>query len=148
MAYVWYLNQREHDEADRGYTRGAGEEEPFCLKCKDGGDMMLCDFDNGACSKSYHISCCNLKAVPEGVWECPRHRCAQCGVGPARTDAQGNARSPDAERMFPCRTCPITYCGRCLPPSSRHEADGEVRAARRPVAPTRPTAPARVRLQV
>jgi len=124
VAYVWYLNQREHDEANRGYSCGAGEEEHFCLKCKDGGDMMLCDFRDGACSKSFHPRCCGLKAVPEGLWECPRHRCIRCGVGPARTDAQGRPRTPDppsAETtLWPCRTCPKTFCTRCLEADATH----------------------------
>lgn len=103
-----------------------GEEEHFCLKCKDGGDMMLCDFRDGACSKSYHPKCCNLRAVPEGLWECQRHRCGRCGVGPARTDAHGRPRTPDAPsaatQLWSCRTCPKTFCARCLAPDATHVA--------------------------
>ncbi len=58
--------------------------------------------------------------VPEGIWECPRHRCITCGSGPAQTDAQGNLRTPTSpsdagSTLWPCRTCPTTYCDRCLP---------------------------------
>ena len=66
------------------------------------------------------MKCCSLKAVPDGIWECPRHRCKTCGSGPAQTDALGNPRCPDppgdaASTLWPCRTCPNTYCERCLP---------------------------------
>ena len=127
VAYVWYLNRREHDA--RG---GAGDEEHVCLMCKDGGDMMLCDFRDGECGKSYHSKCLSLRAPPEGVWECPRHRCGRCGVGPSRTDAQGRPRTPDppseATKLWACRTCPKTFCTRCLSPDTMHVAS-EVRRA-------------------
>ena len=38
------------DLKDAGFA--AGEEEHFCFKCKDGGDVMLCDFNDGACRRS------------------------------------------------------------------------------------------------
>jgi len=140
VAYVWYLNEREHQ--GRG---GAGEEEHFCFKCKDGGDVMLCDFNDGGCSKSYHVRCCNLKAVPEGHWECPRHKCGKCGASPPRgapkldetsksevaphvADAtQGRAKRVPGRgqyegtiHLWPCRTCPETFCGRCVPEGVLH----------------------------
>jgi len=122
LAYCMYLEQRERE----GMGKAPGEEESFCLKCKDGGDVLLCEFEfaNGVgCMKSYHPKCCHLKKAPEGLWECPRHRCVSCGAGPSRTDAQGNLRTPDTERMHTCRTCPVTYCGRCLPRSRMPEGD-------------------------
>lgn len=112
VAYIWYIRQRDAE----GVGLKPGEEEAFCLKCKDGGDVLLCDY--GGCTKSYHVRCCGLKTVPEGIWECPRHRCIKCGAGPSRTDASGKPRQPDigvASNLWPCRTCPITYCERCLP---------------------------------
>jgi hypothetical protein len=114
VAYVWYLKQREA----RGEGLVPGEEESFCLKCKDGGDVLLCDYSG--CTKSYHPACANLKTVPEGIWECPRHRCVQCGSGPSQTDVHGRPRRPDPPgeagcTLWACRTCPTTYCERCLP---------------------------------
>jgi len=114
VAYVWYLKQRENN----GEGLVPGEEESFCIKCKDGGDVLLCDYTG--CTKSYHLHCCQLKAVPEGIWECPRHRCVQCGCGPSQTDAHGKPRKPQKAgevgyTLWPCRTCPTTYCERCLP---------------------------------
>ena len=102
--------------------------------------------------------------MPEGIWECPRHRCISCGSGPSQTDANGKPRVPGAQAahtqqwrsytasppkchlsllsshthfshrisaplpiatpntdtdtastLWPCRTCPTTYCERCLP---------------------------------
>lgn len=109
VAYVHYLNYRE-----RNGHGGAGDEEYFCFKCKDGGDVMLCDFHSGGagqCCKAYHTHCCNLTAVPAGDWECPRHRCKGCGCGVV--DSSGDS---DDSRLWPCRTCPQTYCAKCLPP--------------------------------
>ena len=126
VAYVWYLNQREWKQREGGREFGAGEEEHFCFKCKDGGEMLLCDFDSPQCCKSYHTRCCNLKKAPEGVWECPRHRCVQCGVGPSATDAYGRPRPPEQRsdvRLWPCRTCPQTFCGDCLPDGVLHVAN-------------------------
>lgn len=83
------------------------------------------------CIKSYHLRCCNLKRVPEGLWECPRHRCINCGSGPSQTDSHGSQRQPDILEgdLRPCRTCPVTYCNLCLPPTSVATDDGdEVRA--------------------
>jgi len=116
-----YIEQRERE----GIGKSPGEEESFCLKCKDGGDVLLCDFEG--CVKSYHMRCCSLKKVPEGLWECPRHRCINCGSGPSQTDSQGHKREPDGAKLRPCRTCPVTYCDRCLPEASMSEGDtGEV----------------------
>ena len=115
LAYTLYLQQRQRE----GVGQCEGEEESFCLKCKDGGDVLLCDF--AGCIKSHHARCCNLKTAPEGIWECPRHRCITCGSGPSRTDAAGQERSPDvpnAVDIHACRTCPTTYCTRCLPEQS------------------------------
>ena len=114
VAYVRYLEQREA----RGEGLVPGEEESVCLECKDGGDVLLCDYLG--CTKSYHPACANLKIIPEGIWECPRHRCMQCGSGPSRTDMHGRPRRADPPgeagcTLWACRTCPITYCQRCLP---------------------------------
>lgn len=112
VAYIWYLKQRDAE----GIGRLPGEEESFCLKCKDGGDVLLCDY--GGCTKAFHMRCCGLKTVPEGIWECPRHRCVTCGAGPSHTDAQGRPRKPDtgpASTLWACRACPMTYCEKCLP---------------------------------
>ena len=112
IAYIWYLRQRDAE----GIGLKPGEEEAFCLKCKDGGDVLLCDYSG--CTKSYHLRCCGLKSVPEGIWECPRHRCVECGSGPSQTDASvrpRHAHEDVASTLWPCRTCPTTYCERCLP---------------------------------
>ena len=46
LAYVMYLEHRERE----GVCRLPGHEESFCLKCKDGGDVLLCDFGQLPCS--------------------------------------------------------------------------------------------------
>lgn len=42
----------------------------FCMVCKDGGDLLLCD----TCPCSYHMKCLNppMGIVPDGDWSCPR----------------------------------------------------------------------------
>ena len=41
----------------------------WCRFCRDGGDVILCDF----CELVYHKECLNppLEAVPEDEWKCP-----------------------------------------------------------------------------
>ncbi len=43
--------------------------EQFCYFCKDGGDVILCDF----CEHVFHKFCLNppMKEVPEDDWKCP-----------------------------------------------------------------------------
>ena len=49
---------------------GGGGHEYYCRECRDGGDLLLCDF----CPLAYHTACLNppLSAVPDGDWKCPR----------------------------------------------------------------------------
>ncbi|GMF35786.1 unnamed protein product [Phytophthora lilii] len=99
------------------------ESEDVCFCCKDGGDVIECDWKgmNGAfarCPKVYHegklapetllvrifasglidlsaaLDCLGYE-VPEGkTWVCPRHRCQDCGI----------------IAQFSCRFCVTSYC--------------------------------------
>lgn len=97
-----------------------------CFLCKDGGEVIECDFCFSAppitssstsanssissknnsrkktnrCLKVYHTYCLDF-AVPDTVaqWLCPRHFCSACG-------------SKDALR-FVCVFCPLTLCRNC-----------------------------------
>ena len=57
-------------EDDEEEEEDDSQHDQFCKVCKEGGDVILCDF----CSCVYHLHCLNppLKEVPEGEWKCPR----------------------------------------------------------------------------
>eukprot|EP01039_Chlorochromonas_danica_P004803 gene4803-5266_t len=81
--------------------------EDVCFLCKDGGDVVECDFcypvnsSRKRCLKVYHESCLDYR-VPEGVrWHCPRHLCSICGA---------------KEIGFACAFCPISICNNCVEP--------------------------------
>ncbi|UIZ28900.1 hypothetical protein KXD40_007223 [Peronospora effusa] len=80
------------------------ESEDVCFCCKDGGDLIECDW-NGIkgtfkrCPKVHHEDCLGYK-VPEGkTWVCPRHRCQDCGI----------------IAQYSCRFCVTSYCKGHLP---------------------------------
>ena len=58
-------------EGERG---GAGDSEgehaDFCYSCKDGGELLCCDF----CPLAYHLGCLTppMEEIPDGDWKCPR----------------------------------------------------------------------------
>ncbi|KAG6620885.1 set domain [Phytophthora cinnamomi] len=80
------------------------ESEDVCFCCKDGGDVIECDWKgmNGAfarCPKVYHEDCLGYE-VPEGkTWVCPRHRCQDCGI----------------IALYSCRFCVTSFCEDHLP---------------------------------
>ncbi|XP_048459532.1 histone-lysine N-methyltransferase NSD2-like [Rhincodon typus] len=71
---------------------GKKEHEDECFRCRDGGELVLCD--RKTCSKSYHLSCLSLTKPPFGKWECPWHHCDVCG-------------KPSV--VF-CQFCPNSFC--------------------------------------
>uniref|UniRef100_A0AAV1V6X1 RING-type domain-containing protein n=1 Tax=Peronospora matthiolae TaxID=2874970 RepID=A0AAV1V6X1_9STRA len=101
VTYFKFILKREiHDEFD--------ESEDVCFCCKDGGNVIECDWKglNGAlarCPKVYHEDCLGYR-VPEGkTWVCPRHRCQDCGdIAP-----------------YACRFCVTSYCEAHLPKDVR-----------------------------
>ena len=95
------------------------EGEDNCFVCKDGGEVVFCDFKG--CSKVYHPDCVGLSAdsLPER-FTCPAHACSKCERG-----------QPAAEAALPpgwrcCRTCPSLYCKACLPSELPHYGPGSV----------------------
>lgn len=85
--------------------------EDVCFLCKDGGDLIECDWTNRTyhsdfssavfdckCSKVYHSYCLNFEVKENVDWTCPRHFCSSCG-------------SKQLEYM--CLFCPISYCAAC-----------------------------------
>uniref|UniRef100_M4BQG2 RING-type domain-containing protein n=1 Tax=Hyaloperonospora arabidopsidis (strain Emoy2) TaxID=559515 RepID=M4BQG2_HYAAE len=101
VTYFKFILKREiHDEFN--------ESEDVCFCCKDGGNVIECDWKglNGAlarCPKVYHEDCLGYR-VPEGkTWVCPRHRCQDCGdIAP-----------------YSCRFCVTSYCEVHLPKDVR-----------------------------
>lgn len=115
--YFGFLIERETSS-----TAPAEPTEDVCFCCKDGGDLIECDWtgmDNSfaKCPKVYHectlsafmnhriqsidlislllLSDCLGYEVPEDItWRCPRHRCVTCGV----------------IALFSCRFCVTSYC--------------------------------------
>jgi hypothetical protein len=85
--------------------------EDVCFLCKDGGNLVGCDYcspsaassesiePNQRCSKVYHQDCLGFK-IPRGVsyWCCPKHFCSSCG---------------GKELQFMCLFCPISLCKEC-----------------------------------
>lgn len=54
---------------EKGDTSEEDDHDTFCRVCKDGGDVILCDF----CPLVYHMNCLHppMKNLPHGDWKCP-----------------------------------------------------------------------------
>jgi len=54
---------------EKGDTSEEDDHETYCRVCKDGGDVILCDF----CPLVYHMNCLHppMKNLPDGDWKCP-----------------------------------------------------------------------------
>ena len=57
-------------EGERGGGDSEGEHADFCYTCKDGGELLCCDF----CPLAYHLGCLAppMEEIPDGDWKCPR----------------------------------------------------------------------------
>lgn len=87
-----------------GPKRTAQPSDDVCFLCKDGGDLVECDWVCGRnkkirCRKVYHTYCLAYQ-VPESKdkWNCPRHFCDVCA---------------SASIVYMCKYCPISLCLNC-----------------------------------
>jgi hypothetical protein len=70
-------------------------EESLCFICKDGGQLITCDFPN--CPKVYHHVCAGVQNnVTNQTWHCPHHYCYECGL----------QNKPWVEASTQCGLCP------------------------------------------
>lgn len=56
----------------------------ICSVCHYGGDLMIC----GYCPCSYHLSCINLKDIPNEKWFCPSCCCGLCSMRDCKDDSE------------------------------------------------------------
>ncbi|KAI8022433.1 Increased DNA methylation 1 [Camellia lanceoleosa] len=93
--------QKRKRKRKRGYL-GCYQNDTICMVCHFGGELILCDH----CPSSYHLTCIDLKDVPEGKWFCPGCQCGLCCVRDACSD----------KRLFTevCRQCTRQYHVDCL----------------------------------
>jgi hypothetical protein len=74
-----------------------------CFLCKDGGDLIECDWkcpaakDGERCLKVYHTYCLDFE-VSDEKWCCPRHFCDMCGSQTLK---------------YICKYCPVSICANC-----------------------------------
>ena len=105
-SYVNYVD--DFYDNDKGHTKTGSttifNTEDVCFLCKDGGDLMECDYArcknkaNCKCLKVYHDYCLAY-AVPDGkIWFCPRHYCDNCASRSVK---------------YVCKYCPVSVCIDC-----------------------------------
>lgn len=84
-------DEKKEEEAD--------ESEDWCFVCKDGGDLLLCDYPG--CIKVYHPECVGRKKSvmkSEERWTCSWHTCSEC----------------NKTSKFLCLCCPTGICRFCI----------------------------------
>jgi hypothetical protein len=105
---VYYFSQyAEYLDRQSSPTTPECQQEPtedFCFLCKDGGDLIECDYRRKSCRqhcrKVYHSYCLGFGLEDDGTeWKCMRHYCALCG-----------AYNP----IVSCWYCPNSYCESCF----------------------------------
>lgn len=89
------------EDAARAQDETYIEGDDFCLACREGGDLLICEYPG--CKKVFHPGCANLERIPEGAWHCPYHECVSC-------------KGKVEDKSFYCSRCPTAYCQKkCMP---------------------------------
>lgn len=78
---------------------GDDPDDDTCGLCGDGGDLICCD----GCPSTFHLSCLDMKMLPEGDWHCPNCACKYCG----------KARGKSGSSLLSCRLCEKKYHKSC-----------------------------------
>ena len=75
-----------------------------CFLCKDGGDLIECDWkinnnSKSQCRKVYHNYCLSYEPPnDDNEWYCPTHYCYICGT---------------TKLKYSCIYCPVSICSKC-----------------------------------
>lgn len=110
--YVKNYEAARAEELKRWNIQNASEQqtEDFCFLCKDGGDLIECDYYRKSgvkknnvrihrCRKVYHSYCLSFNDNDVcGEWCCPRHFCDVCA---------------STEVKYMCKYCPLSVCSNC-----------------------------------
>ncbi|XP_058075045.1 uncharacterized protein LOC131223614 isoform X2 [Magnolia sinica] len=97
---------RSDPDARMKRDRSRWRSDNICSICRYGGKLVLCDH----CPASFHLSCIDLKDVPEGKWSCPTCRCGICG----KSDFNGDSEQFTAKTILYCDQCEREYHVGCL----------------------------------
>ncbi|KDQ15288.1 hypothetical protein BOTBODRAFT_187400 [Botryobasidium botryosum FD-172 SS1] len=100
------LDAPTHTGAIEKKKRKKFDSEDYCVYCRDGGDLVLCDW----CPRVFHAECHGQPLPRIGIL-CSQHACCSCA---RRTSEAGGM-------LFRCQTCWRAMCEDCLP-------DGEIEA--------------------
>lgn len=104
-----YINMRRVNQVSLEKEDESSESEDFCFLCKDGGNVIECDYGHNGkglstcgsgCKKVYHEYCLGYK-VPNDTsdWICMRHFCVMCG---------------SKDIIYQCEYCPFSSCKNCF----------------------------------
>ena len=95
------------EEIELPKTEGMFFTDDACFLCKDGGDLIECDWKRSfgnrrgrcSCRKVYHEYCLAYSVPDNKTWICPRHYCDGCASN---------------QLTYMCKYCPVSTCKDCL----------------------------------
>ena len=106
--YYFAQYMKVYDTIDPYYKLLDNNTEEVCYLCKDGGELVECDYKYSKekhicgkkqrCKKVYHPYCLSYDIPADEEWCCPRHFCDVCG---------------SKDLKYVCNFCPISICANC-----------------------------------